>query len=332
MKSKKLLTLALACAVTGASLLSACSTSEKVAFTANWYYDTTTKALLQGEETLKYAVTFQKGAGLYDNAYAADYLGGTYETKLTVVELNGESVYEYTTKLEMQVAFTHKATGEVSETFTDEVIGVSHFKSALDGLTPIDSLKTMHCHSPNGAEAATLKDCYTEYKYDVKTTYVNKKGTSVITDYIGNVISKKASEEKAESKSSFKASHEDYSYLDNEQLLFALRGLPAAAAKVSVYSPYTSGKQTISIKTDKKAGLETDILLNGEQKKINVNYYPFSLTISASNPGNTQTVWIAETSNTLQNTYRNVILKMSMPVSYNIGTIVYTLTEATFAE
>ena len=94
MNHKKLLPITLALALTGACTLASCSTSQKLSFNANWYYDTTTKSMAASEETLKYSVTFEKGVGLYDNVFSVNYATGTYETKLATTEINGETVYE----------------------------------------------------------------------------------------------------------------------------------------------------------------------------------------------------------------------------------------------
>jgi hypothetical protein len=321
MKSKKFIALALG--VAGATLLVSCSNSQIISFNANWYYDTTTKNTSENVETLKYDVTFEKTEGLFEKSYLVHYDNGTYVTELKTTTANGETVYEYKTELSIPVTFEHRASGEVSETFTDSVVSVVRFKPAVSGLAPVYSEKTMKCHSPVGAEAASIDSCYIAYDYTVSVTYDGTAASYKIADTEENVIEK-----------TFTASQKDYSYLDNEQILFALRGMPASSQKFVSYSPLTRAMQTISVSVGDKKGLETEFKLNGATNptaKKNVSYYPFTLKINSKTPGASQEIWVAETTNPLQNTYRNVILKMKMPVSYNIGSLIYTLTEATFA-
>lgn len=317
------------CAVT----LTACSGANKVSFDANWYYDTTSNLITgNSEEKLTYAVTYDKSEGLYSEFYEMNYSDGVYETSLKTIEAEGEAIYEYTATLTLNVSFTLVKTGEVSETFTDQMSSVVRFKSVSGGLSPIYSKKTTVCHSPNGVKAAVLTDCYTYYHYDVETVYKNGKGTATITDYEKNFLKGNKDEATAYHTHNFKASGGDYTYLDNEQLLFALRGMPAASNKVTIHNPLIKANQTISVSTEKAKGGEFTFTLDGSDAKKAINYVPFSVSISSDNPGATQTVWIAKTEDPLKNTYRNVILRLETPIAYGAGSLVYELTSAEFAK
>ena len=333
MKSKKFIALALG--VAGATLFVSCSNSQVISFNANWYYDTTTKNTTENVETLKYNVSFEKTEGLFSGSYLAHYGDGTYVTELKTASVNGETVYEYKTELSIPVTFEHRASGEVSETFTDSVITVAQFKTPTAGLAPVASEKTVKCHSPIGAEASTLKDCFTEYNYTVAVTYEDTAASYTITDAIGNVVPVKEGESVGVKTGKFTASQKNYSYLDNEQILLALRGISASSQKFVTYYATERNMKTISVSVGDKKGLETEFTLNGAANptaKKNISYYPYTIKFaSKNNSGASQEIWVAETTNPLQNTYRNVILRMKMPISYNIGNLIYTLTEATFA-
>lgn len=332
MKRKKILSLA--ALLLGASVLASCSGSSHLSFNANWYYDTTANLDVNlSEETLGYEVVYESANGLYAEHYTTTYGTGSYTTSLKTTEVEGEYVYEYSTNFTIDVSYLLRSTGESSETFTDEVQTLVRFKSVSGGLAPLYSYKKMVCHSPNGTEVKKLDHCYTYYNYTVETTYADGKGAATVTDFEGTYLNKKEGEEKAEKKDTFTASHEDYTYLDNEQLLFALRGMAASSTKASVYSAYTESKQTISIDANKAIGGEFTFSEDGgEAKKHNINYVPFSLTINSSTPGATQSVWVAETVAPTKNTYRNVILQIETPLSYGMGSLVYKLTSANFSK
>ena len=124
-----------------------------------------------------------------------------------------------------------------------------------------------------------------------------------------------------------------YTYLDNEQLLFALRGISqsTATASVSVYAPFSAVVQNVSL-TYSTLQKETEFSFKkgGEEIKQVINYYPVSMKINTKLPGATQTAWIAETTNTHSNMFRNVMLQLETPLSYNLGSLIYKLKSANF--
>ena len=70
---------------------------------------------------------------------------------------------------------------------------------------------------------------------------------------------------------------------------------------------------------------------NSETKTVtkDISYRPVSIQIDADNPGATQTALIATTDNPSDNTYRNVMLELNVPLSYSFGSLVYKLTSIT---
>ena len=49
-------------------------------------------------------------------------------------------------------------------------------------------------------------------------------------------------------------------------------------------------------------------------------------------PGTSQTVWVAKTTDAQKNSHRNAILRIETPLYYSMGSLVYELKDATFAE
>ena len=313
MKYGKKILSAIALTLCAATLTACAGTSEKVTFKEYWLEDANvTPATVL--ETLEYDVTFKKSAGL-NESYTVDYKNGVYTTKLTL----NDGVYRYETSLNIDVTYT---VGEKSVTKNDSILSWVEFKKTAK-LQPIKSHKEIACHSPaNGG--STIETCFVASDYTVETTY-NENGLGGKSVIVDNAT-------KASQESTFTV-EDKYTCLDNEQLLFALRGLTQSTitASLSVYAPFSGVVQSIDLTySSLKKGTEFVFQKGESQVKQAINYYPVSMKINAQLPGATQTVWIAETTNAQSNTFRNVILQLETPLSYNLGTLIYKLKSANF--
>ena len=323
MKHKKLLSLF--ATLTSAVVLASCTnTNYRVIFSDTWNTDTT-NSTPHVSETLKYSVSFETSGGTDAVNYDLEYANGSYEASL--VPLSDKSGYTYTTSLTIDVSYT---LGAASATFTDQMNSVVIFKSSGNSLQPISSEKTMLCHAPTNVDnASKLEDCYSEYNYKIETKYEAdlSKGTTTITNL--------AKQENNTDTRSFEIEDEKYTYLDNEQLLFALRGVSPSlnsAPNFLVYAPFTAVVQTI--KTTFATTTTTTAFTfqkNGVSTTKDIAYREVSVGIDSKMPGATQTLWIAEKTETLNNSNRNVILQIKTPISYNLGTLVYKLIEETYS-
>lgn len=329
MNRKKLLaTMALAM---GCVLFSACTnTSSKMNFSANWYQDTTTKTISETVETLEYTITpeTENYTSLNENYYKTTYSTGKYTTTLAAKTLDdGEVVYEYSTKTEIGVSFLHVASGESTEVFTDIVESNVLFTGIYSGgLRPIQSSKTVQSHTPVNSQPSSKDECYKYYHYNVSTTYADSEnGTSVLTDYAGTVFGKNAEPKTTD----FTIDTSKYTYLDNEQILFALRGAATTSNKILAYDD--GSVKTLNITFGSEEAETYEFLMNGENKKTNIAAIPVAIEIDDINSGGARNAWYAKTTDVKNNVYRNVMLKFESPISYNIGKLVYTLTSATFA-
>lgn len=309
MKRKTILsvTALLVCATT----LSACSgANNKITFKEYWFENVGYTPNFV-TETLVYDVEFEKGSGLSTNNYTVEYTNGTFETKLTLEE----GYYLYETSLTIDVTYLYG-----SETFTATDTTVSWVKfedSAL--MQPISSHKEIKNHVLNSDGSALAV-----YDYTLDTEYAtdHKTGSTKLVD---NTTPKKDDKPfEIEDK---------YTYLDNEQLLLALRGISqtTSSGAFSVYAPFSTVVQTINVSFGSKVeGEEFSFEKNGTPFKNVVNYYPVSVSINAQSSGATQTAWIAATGDSSSNTYRNVMLQLKTPLSHNMGTLVYKLKSANF--
>ncbi len=332
---KKKIFAALALALSTVALASCGASNQKLIFNANWQQQTLKEFSDASAEELTYEVKFEQSSFIQKESFTVEYCGknnstpGTYTTKLEYLPEN--STYRYSTELTIDVTFT-LADGQF-ETKTDTVSSVAIFKKADQSLTPISSRKTVLCHSPNNVSAEKLEHTYTKYNYsfDVEYSYDGSTltgGTLTKTDYIGTLL------KTSPVSHDFDIEMKKYSYLDNEQLLFALRGLSAFSGekKVNTFNASLNAVEEMTITPS--SDIKTDFTFSldgGEQTTKTINYIPVSLKSNNKNNQITQTLWYAKTLESNNNVYRNVLLKMSVPMHYGLGTLTYTLKDAKFS-
>ncbi len=336
MKNKKFISLASVCL--SACFLGACAnTNQKVIFSDYWNKDANIPSDTLTEE-LAYNVSYEEGIGLGEN-YNVQYTNGAYTTKLTTAVENGKMVYTYETKLTINVTYV---LGSNTVEFSDYTNSVVRFEKAANALRPLSSSKNFVNHSPTGgSEITELKNCFVAYDYSVETNYNEDGagGTSITTSKNCTCEACKAVKGSdidatpTTKEDTFEIDTEKYNYLDNEQLLFALRGInPSVSASpiFNVYSPFVKGVQLINVSFSSKTGADFTFNKNGTQVTETINYYPVKLSINDKNSGATQTAWIAQTTDPQNNAYRNVMLRLETPLSYNLGKLIYTLSSANF--
>ena len=312
----------------GLTTLGGCTNNDqKIIFTPLWnQYSNADKATIN--ETLTYDVTFEKSESTFIN-YDLAYKDGIYTTNLVGVLENGELVYTYSTKLSIVAQFT--LDGKTTEPLTDTVTSTTKFKAANFGFQPISSSKEIISHSPVGTSATELDGCYNYWHYKIETTYLNnaENGECVLTRYTyaedGTAL------DPIVDKNEFEIDQEKFSYLDNEQLLAAIRCMQdsTTSTKVNVYSPFVDAVQKVSVSF--AADASNEFSLNGETKTI--TYRPASIVLDEQNPGATQTAWYAKYEEvTGVNKNRNVLLYLETPFSYNLGVMKYTLKTTSYTE
>lgn len=309
-----------------ATCLTSCmGTAQKVSFSDYWKKDSTS-AKTDFTETLEYDVKYESNN--ISTPYTLDYTNGKYKTELVAsVEADGRKIYTYKTELSITAVYTFN--GEIVE-FDDKTLTEVKFEQG-SSLRPISSRKEIVSHSPSESISSVIpteiSDCYKQYDYTIETVYSGNGA--------GNCTVTKNGDNPFVTQDDFELDIEKLSYLDNEQLLFALRGLKAVASTSStfmVYSPFTKNGQKIQAVWSTKAGTQFNYLRNGTAVKETIEYFPVNISIDSKNPGATQTAWYAATTDPQNNTYRNVMLRLEVPISYNLGTLVYQLSSANFAE
>ena len=304
------------------TMLSACKGANyKIAFNPYWQHDVDSVPE-QTYEQLVYDVAFTDAATF--NNYRVQYKDGTYTTTLTSKKENGVLLYEYTTRLDISVSFI---SGSIqSDWFENYVQSTVVFQSAANALAPVSSHKEILSHSPMNREITAETDFEDWKEY-----------CTVDADFMAmqsKVVFNPGLETQAEETSTIEIDDEKYSYLDNEQVLFALRAINPStnsSSRFLVHSPFSRTTQTISATFGAKITEENlSFTQNGQAVTADVAYYPVTLGIVASNSGQQQTVWIAAAGNVKNNQYRNMILRYETPISYGLGTLVYKLKSATY--
>ena len=304
-----------------ASCLTACSnTSQKVVFSSNWQNDNIV-SINDLTDTLEYDITFEKSSAVGE--YQIDYKNGKYTAVLKTEQLGDRTIYAYETTLTIDVTYEYD---QESVFFSDRVYSLVKFEKADKSLRPISSHKEVISHSPEKS-AQSLDACYRTLDYVVDVTYNE--------DYSGSsTLALKNGDTTDESQNSFQMDTDKFTCLDNEQLLFALRGVNPSlttSPKFNVYNPAIKMTQLVNGTFSAETAADFTFARNGETKQRTISYFPVSIVLNGKNAGATQKVWVAKNTNIQNNTYRNVILKMEMPVYYSLGTLVYTLKSATFS-
>lgn len=331
--------------------LAACNpVNQTLIFDPNWEKAIIGEAKTASAEELTYTIEHETSSFLQKEFYDVKYCyadgakkAGVYTTKL---EYQTESTYLYTTSLTMDVTFI-LASGE-SVTKTDTVKTEAKFKKANASLQPIYSKKTVHAHAPRNGEVSALENVYdaegkltqigafVEYDYEFTITYKDdlSGGTLTRTDLSEhNTLGVKGGKQKIE----FSIADTKYTYLDNEQYLFALRGissdqLSAASKTVSMYNASLMTMETATTTPSTAAKTNFELQLNGGEKtSYEIEYLPLTAKTSNKHANLSQTLWYAKTTDINNNVFRNVLLKMSVPMYFGLGNLHYTLQQANFS-
>lgn len=333
-KSFGYIALLLACLL----LCTACGETP-VTLTANWHGNTgTTTGISNTYEKLVYSVTYDAtDVKTETKGYSLEYRNGVYTTVLqndTYTRENGsvELVYKLTSTFTIDGKIT---CGEESLDFSDSSESEVYFRTVDKQLFPVYSHKKMHTTTPKAMAATELKNVYAVYDYETFATY-SADGTSV--DLVYKAKEKPEDETyKIEETKTLAVPSDGYSFFDNEQLLFMMRGMTftGTANRVHILNASARTVQTLILSnTSQKVEMTFNALKIGEgeaqQYKIATN--TVTVQLDATMRGPNQTFAYACPVDGAVNTYRNVLLHAEVPLSYSLGKFVYSLTEAQFTK
>lgn len=323
---KKKLTFISAMALS-AALLVGCSTTPKATLSANWYADTSITNAINGTyEQLTYDVTYQS-AGSSNKYYSVKYENGTYVTTLTNdiytwKDGTKEEVYKLETCLTISGTYTM---GTSSISFDDKVESVTYFRPVTSNLTPIYTEKHINSTSPLSLSPADAEQMCVNYNYSNYIVYEKDLSSATVTS-----VNHKKEDSKVSKTYDLNVSG---SIFDNEAVLFAGRGINfisgstnnSVSVNASVLSPEVGRVQTVNYAFS--SSQNTKLTLNG--KEVEIPTATVSLSLSEDYSGAKQTVVYAQKADGV-NTYRNALVSMQTNLSYSLGSLVYTLSSATF--
>ncbi len=313
--------LSCACALT---LTSCGATGASASIVPNWYSNTTlTQAISETYEKLTYKVEYEKGT---NEVYQVSYEPGVYTVILQDATHEGKLVYKLTSELQISGTFTM---GSESKTFTDSVVTECYFQNAGNALYPLYSKKTVNSTTPRASEPKSLAEAIAEYSYTMEVTYGDGTAKSVYTDL-------KDATKNATAEYKLK---DEYTVLDNESLLFAVRGVSLSSEASSyayVLNPYNRTQEMVGItlvgqNAEAKYTFKNVDAGDAEAKEYTVDTNTVTIVRNATLEGKTLTAEYAATKSGA-NTYRSVMLRLKNPLSFGMGTLIYTLTEADFTD
>lgn len=322
------------------TLLCACSGGVPLSFSANWYRNTALGGSVGDTlEELTYEVTFTPAEDT-SGGFSVEYGTGSYTTKLfnsnlTLSDGSTKEGYIYTT--ELTISGRYLLAGKASETFTDSVKSTVRFLPVSYGLQPVKSEKEVVSTSPETSSPVSLEGAFRTYHYTYDVSY--DAGLTTATAVYTDLTEYKTEEGETVRRDPETREYEiegDTTYLDNEQILFALRGLDLSSGVTfrtinSVMGHVTEAGTSSNTQSSAAVKTAVDFTMDGTAVKQEIDAVEVPLVYRSSPSGQAQTLVYAATTDPNNNTYRNVLLKMEVPVLQSLGTLVYTLKEAAFA-
>lgn len=312
------------------TLLSACSGGTPLSFTANWYRNTALGGSVNDTlEELTYEVSFTPAEN--DSSFSVEYDTGTYTTRLINANIalsDGSTKEGYIYATELTISGRYRLGSEVSEDFSDRVSSSVSFLPVTDGLKPVKSEKEVLSTSPIVSLPETLEGAIETYHYTYAVSYdaALTTATAVYTDLNAETPAPETREYAIDGTTT---------YLDNEQILFALRGL-----SLSSVATFRTVNSVMGIVTEVSTGTSTtgptslkesvDFTMDGTAVKTEIDAVQVPIIYQSTPSGQQQDLVYAATTDTNNNTYRNVLLRMEVPVLQSLGTLVYRLKEAAF--
>ncbi len=314
------------------TVLCACGGTAAVPLASNWLKFPDTTNIEDKHERLEYKVTFEPGKR---TDFSVAYEEGSYVTSYTAEQITlpdntVETGYHLHSELSVAGRFTVK--GETGERFEDTIVSDVWFRPITARLQPVRSVKQVKSHVPR-ANPDKLENAATAYDYVYEVNYTKNaaKAETVYTQNLPEVDESKKVTKKTVSVG------ESTNFFDNEQILFVLRGLNMeSAVTLKTINPSAIAVQNAAITAKPKLTTVSDFafLLNGTEQKKEMSVHTFSLTYTGASPGQPQEfTYAANTSKDKgENLYRNVLLRMSVPVIQDLGTLHYKLVSAEFSD
>ena len=325
--------------------------ANEAAFSSNWYADTNFRYIqptFLGEdkaEVIKYSVKHDKTTAS-NSTYSVDYAEGEYTTTFYATTLNKNlideayvssypegdiTVYCYKTELDVpSVTFT---VGEqTSEPFHNSLTTVSYFMDVNNHLKPLYSEQTVNMVSPAEYQVKSLEEAYIKIDRTVKTSY--NYGSSAAK----SVITSDGTDTTIVTEGLDKT---DNTLIDVNGLDIAVRAMQLSEGfnqVISIYSTsgkmqhYTFAGSSSALGEEERKTCEgilegKQLYAGGEGKSLHT--VCVTATLNADMSGVSQKYWFAAIDNARNNKGRTTMVKMSVPLTFGLGTLNYSLKEIT---
>ena len=306
------------------------------------------------KEEIVYDVTFDNSKN-QNKSYSVEYKDGSMTTEFyaTRYNLNSENIPESYRTDKTEVVYYYKTSMNISvryikgdastEWFEDSVTSECYFRAAEFALSPLYSKQVVKSASPKNFTANSLENCYERVdrvyenfyndSFTEVTSYLNRGGENEQCNVYGKINKHKNT------------------VFDNSSLYIAVRSMKlneSFTQGVDIFSAMSGGFSTINVSgsnsqlggDEHKAisaaladkGLYSPVTTDAEGNAVEDKGVPaVAVTLNYAGGGSTngaaQTVWYAAIENANNNTARTSMLKLSVPVSYGLGTLNYTLKE-----
>ncbi len=330
--------------------------ANEAAFSSNWYADTNFRYIqptfTQGNteykdsEEVTYTVKHDR-EGAANSTYSVEYGDGTYKTSFyattfdkTLIdeEFRGEyadnlTVYYYETALSFpSVTFKMKNDESKVAEFKDgeNTVTKCYFTNVDSHLRPLYSEITTQCHLPKEFQTNVLEETYEYVNQTVKTSY----------KYDGSAAKSVISEgDETTVKTADKLNDTDNSLIDVCGLNIAVRAMQLSTSftqVISVYSPagkmqnYAFTGSSAALGDDERKTVEgilaaDDLKLYTPAEDKTLSTVCVTATLNADMKGVSQQYWFAAVDNAKNNTGRATMVKMSVPLTFGLGTLNYSL-------
>ncbi len=306
-------------------LLCACGGgSSGLTVTANWYRDTTKRAVTLVSERLSYEVVGEPDPkSTYDLKTSYN---GTYTTVLGTESktVGGQTELVYSLTATTDLAGVFELNGKTHE-FRKLIESKVWFRGVENSLRPVAGEKYVKDTLPV-VNADDIANAYREYEYTQKVDYNDEFNRAVLTlDYADPAITDFEKEIKLSGSSSF---------FDNEEILFALRGLDLGTDASFRTVDFARRKQInvgLTAKSVTEGVKRTFAIGDAEKAEHELDVAAVEIAYSGSNAGYPLTLEYARTTDEYANEYRNVLLYAEQTAIYGLCTLKYTLTGATFS-
>lgn len=325
---------------------------------SNWFTGTSYKGVQPSfiydenknytKEIISYDVTYNNTNAI-NASYTLEYDKGAFSTEFYAFEYDWntnkienyktdekEILYAYKTRLAIKVRYALKGGDKAqSQWFDDSVTTECYFRPAGKSLQPVYSKQEIASTSPANFQTNVLENAYSRVEENYENFY-DFNCTEVTSVKNGNFTEPQIYKNLNKLKSTL---------FDNSSLYIALRSMRLSAnfsQPISLFSAAAGGVSSYTVTGTDRALSDEErasftAILKGKGLYVPAAEDDKGVNAAAANvnfaggdlAGTTQTIWYASVDDPDYNVPRATMLKISIPLSFSLGTLNITLKEIT---